>query len=418
MLGKKAEEAMDAAAAAAVATTRLSTRARLLRLAILWLAGADLRLTMLAVPPLLPLIHRDLGLSEKAIGALSGLPVMLLGVAAIPGSLLIARIGARRAAIAGLLFVAATAATRGLGPSAAMLFAMTLLMGAGIAVLQPALPTLVAEWFADMPGFATAVYANGLLIGEAAPAALTIPFVLPLVGGGWAAGLAVWSLPLAATAALMMIGIAAPRRKAASAAPPPARWWPDWRSKLTWQLGLLTGGTGGLYFSTNAFIPDYLHASGRPGLVALALGALNAGQLPASFVLLYTLRRFGLSRPALVAMPLLALPALAGLVLAQATWAIALCTGAIGFFCAVVLISTLALPPLLAPPDEVHRLSAGMFAIGYTLSCAIPPLGGALWDVTHVPATAFIASAFSAAIVAAAALTLNLRSLPQLGRSA
>src|SRR5579875_3005201 len=83
------------------------------RLALLWLAGADLRLTMLAVPPVLPLIHRDLALSEKAIGALSGLPVLLLGLAAVPGSLLIARLGPRRAAIAALLLIAAASAARG-----------------------------------------------------------------------------------------------------------------------------------------------------------------------------------------------------------------------------------------------------------------------------------------------------------------
>ena len=41
------------------------------------------------------------------------------------------------------------------------------------------------------PGFATAVYANGFLIGEAVPAALTIPLVLPLVGGSWPASFVV-----------------------------------------------------------------------------------------------------------------------------------------------------------------------------------------------------------------------------------
>ncbi|HJU19029.1 MAG TPA: MFS transporter, partial [Stellaceae bacterium] len=115
-------------------------RAWLCRLALLWLAGADLRLTMLAVPPVLPLIHHDLALSEKAIGVLSGLPLLLLGVAAVPGSLLIARLGARRAAIVALLVVAAAAAARGIGSSAPVLFAMTAAMGVGIALLQPALP--------------------------------------------------------------------------------------------------------------------------------------------------------------------------------------------------------------------------------------------------------------------------------------
>ena len=128
-----------------------STGAALFGLVVLWLAGADLRLTVLAVPPVLPLIHRDLALSERGIGALSGMPVLLFGLAAIPGSLLIARLGARRAAIAGLLLVAAASAARGIGPSAPMLFGMTFVMAAGVAIMQPALPALVGEWFASRP---------------------------------------------------------------------------------------------------------------------------------------------------------------------------------------------------------------------------------------------------------------------------
>ena len=42
-------------------------------LMLLWLAGNDLRLTLLAVPPVLPLIHAELGLDEKGVAALSGL---------------------------------------------------------------------------------------------------------------------------------------------------------------------------------------------------------------------------------------------------------------------------------------------------------------------------------------------------------
>src|SRR5947209_2133569 len=156
-----------------------------LRYFLLWLAGIDLRLTLLAVPPVLPLIHRDLALDETSVAALTGLPVLLLGLIAIPGSLLIARIGARRALIAGLLVIAVASALRGVGPSTPMLFAMTFLMGAGVSVIQPAMPALVSRWFAATAGLATAVYANGLLIGETLSAALTIPLVLPLVGGSW-----------------------------------------------------------------------------------------------------------------------------------------------------------------------------------------------------------------------------------------
>ena len=120
-----------------------STGASPLRLAVLWLAGADLRLTVLAVPPVLPLIHHQFALSERAIGAVSGLPVLLFGLGAIPGSLLIARLGAKGAAVAGLLVIAVGSAGRGIGPSVPMLFAMTLVMAAGVAVVQPSLPALV-----------------------------------------------------------------------------------------------------------------------------------------------------------------------------------------------------------------------------------------------------------------------------------
>src|SRR5437016_8248558 len=57
-------------------------------LMLLWLAGIGLRLTLLAVPPVIPLIHRDLDLSETAIGTLGTLPSLLLAAGAVPGSLL------------------------------------------------------------------------------------------------------------------------------------------------------------------------------------------------------------------------------------------------------------------------------------------------------------------------------------------
>ena len=65
-------------------------------LVLLWLAGCALRLTILAVPPVIPLIHLDLHLSKTEIGILSGIPMVLFAGAAIAGSLLVARFGARR----------------------------------------------------------------------------------------------------------------------------------------------------------------------------------------------------------------------------------------------------------------------------------------------------------------------------------
>ena len=134
---------------------------------VLWLAGNDLRLTLLAVPPVIPLIHRDLRLNESGIAALSNLPVLTLAVSSMFGGLLTTRLGARRAVIVGLLVIALSSALRGVGPSIAMLFAMTVVMGAGIAMIQPAFPSLARSWFPDRIALGTGIWANGLLCGEA-----------------------------------------------------------------------------------------------------------------------------------------------------------------------------------------------------------------------------------------------------------
>jgi CP family cyanate transporter-like MFS transporter len=387
------------------------------RLGLLWLLGADLRLTILAVPPVLPLIHRDLHLDEKMVAALTGLPVLLFGIAAVPGSLLIARIGARRAAVAGVVLVALGSALRGVGPSVPMLFAMTALMGAGVAVMQPALPTLVGAWFAGRVPLATAVYANGLLIGETLPASLTIPFVLPLLGGSWSASFALWSVPVLATAFLVLAGTPHVPPDPTKAR---ARWWPDWHALRTWQLGLNMGGCGALYFGCNAFLPDYLHAIGRADLLNAGLTALNAGQLPASLVIMVFGRRLVGRRTPLIVVALIGLAGLVGLsslsgpaglggLLVPSAPVLIAAAGLIGFAAAFVLILTLALPPLLAGQDDVHRLAAGMLALGYGITFIVPYLGGAVWDATHVTQAALLPGLLGALLLIAMAVTFRLQ---------
>ena len=67
-------------------------------------------------------------------------------------------------------------------------------------------------------GLATAAYSNGLLVGEAISASLTIPWMLPLVHGNWRASLVAWSIPVFVIAALGMIYAHGRRDAAADAA--------------------------------------------------------------------------------------------------------------------------------------------------------------------------------------------------------
>src|SRR5215467_13604955 len=109
-------------------------------LMLLWLAGVALRLTIFAVPPVIPLIHDGLHLNATQIGILTGLPSLLFAIAAVPGSLLIARLGVRAALVAGLAVNAVGGALRGVIPDANWLYALTIVMGAGVAVMQVTMP--------------------------------------------------------------------------------------------------------------------------------------------------------------------------------------------------------------------------------------------------------------------------------------
>lgn len=357
---------------------------------------------MLAVPPVLPLIRQDLQLTEMGVGALSGLPVVVLAFGALFGSILLSRMGAHRALITGLLITAIASALRGLGPDTTTLFFMTFAMGLGIAIMQPVLPTLVGQWFMTRAGMATAVYVNGLLIGEILSASLTIPYVLPLVGGSWEWSFVVWSAPVFLNAVVL---VAATWRRGGAyattgdAAIEAAGWWPDWRDGRIWRIGLILGCASTIYFTTNAFVPDYLESRGHEDWISIALTTLNTAQIPASLIMFaYSNKLVGRPGP-FVAAGIIAVIATAGLVLAANPLWISIWAGVLGFVASSVLILTLSLPPICTSPDDVHRFSAGILLIGYFVSFLTPIISGVVWDITHLPATAFIIVGFAGVLL-------------------
>ena len=352
---------------------------------LLWIAGIGLRVTILAVPPLIRLIHDDLHMSETEVGILSGLPIVLFVLAAVPGSLLIARLGATTTLVAGLLVTALGCALRGFAPDFLLLCAATVVTGLGVAVMQPALPPLVRAWLPDRIAFGTAVYTNGLLVGEILPVALTA-LVLVLVGGSWRLAFAVWAVPCVVIALLILA--LAPRAPVPTGPATTRRWWPDWRNGLIWRLGLMFGANNATYFSANAFIPDYLHHVGRPDLIGDTLSALNIGQLPASLILLACAGRLAGRAWPYVGCGLLSLFSVIG-ILSGTGWIIVAAAAALGFSGAATLTLLLALPPLLSPPEDIHRTTAAMFTISYSCAVIAPVISGLAWDASGIPAVAF-----------------------------
>jgi len=379
------------------------TRADWVRLVLLWLGGIDLRLTMLAVPPLIPLIHRELHLDEKAVGALVSGPVLLLAIAAVPGSLLIAKLGVRGALLAGLGSVALFGALRGFGPSVPVLLSATFLMGVGVAVTQPAFPSLVREWFPRRIAIATAVYSNGILIGETLPTALTTPVgVLPLAHGDWRWALASWSVLVLLSA--VAIGAAAPARVAGGTVT--SHWWPDWRQGQAIRIGIVMGMASAAYFGANAFIPDFLDQTARHNLISPSLALLNGAQLlTAPAVALWP--RLLTGRAGFVGSAAIMAAAQLGLVLTPGVGAV-VWAPVLGFSTALAFVVVLSLPPRVAPPGGVARMSAAIFTLQYATAFVIPLIAGALWDATGRALLAFLPGIAAAVAMAWGAMSLRI----------
>lgn len=373
-------------------------------LTLLWLSGAALRVSVLAVPPLLALIIVDLNLSGTEVGILNGIPVALFALAAVPGSLLIARVGAVQALIIGLLIAAAGSALRGVSPNALILFATTAVMATGIAIMQPAMPPVVNRWMPHRIGFATAVYSNGLLSGEIIAVAITIPLILPMVGGDWRSALLFWSIPN------VLIALAVYLRQPHATVRAPSRvhaWRPNWRDPLLWKVGFMLSGSTQLYFCVNGFLPSLLLARDDVGMVAPALTALNGGQVPASILLLVMASRWERRRWPPLAATILALVSVFGIVFSSSWWTVAFAALS-GFSAAFLLTLVLALPPLLVTPADVSRMSAGVFAISYGAAMLVSVLSGLAWDLTGRADFAFLPIAIGALPAIFAALFIDL----------
>jgi CP family cyanate transporter-like MFS transporter len=281
----------------------------------------------------------------------------------------------------------------------ATLYTAAIATGFGVAIMQPGLPTLVQQWLPSRIALGTIAYSSGMLMGAMFATVLTIPFVLPLAGGSWRLDLVLWAVP--AILIVPVFALVSPKSNTQHAAGKifGARWWPDWKDPLVWLLGLTFGSNNSSYFSTNAFLGDFLISTGKPELLGASLAWLNGAQIVTPIILLVMADRMQRKAwPFLIFGPAL-LVSFLGLMFLHSTVAIIVCAALVGFTTAITLIATLALPALLSAPADVPRTAAGMFTISYTTAIIIPTISGALWDATGQPWTAFVPLCLCAVIL-------------------
>ncbi|HYW24963.1 MAG TPA: MFS transporter [Terriglobales bacterium] len=380
-------------------------RSRLPLVTLVAAVGFQLRSVVLAVPPVLPAIRDDLHLTFTAAGALTALPVLCLGAAAVPGAVLVNRFGARLVVGAGTAGLGVTALLRLAPPEPVALFAFSGLMALCIALAQPAMTAIVRAWFPGAVQRAGTVFATALGLGGLGGAVLTIRLASAV---GWRGSFVVWSL-LALAVGLVWLALAPGR--AGDRQPQPSGLGALLRDGAVWHVAALFGGQSLVFYAASSWIPFELRGTSAAYL-SLVLLLLNAVNVPVMSLLVALPWPWASSRR---------FYALAGALMTAGAAALAVSSTSLAWLWVVVLgvgtamtfAGTITLPALFARSGQAAGYSAVVLTAGYAISFAGPFLGGVLLDRTHSVRSPF----WLMTAVAAGVVVLGL-SLPRRGREA
>ena len=357
---------------------RPATAGRWLVAASLLLLAANLRPLFSSTAVLLPDIRLNLGLSAAAVGYLTTLPVLCMGLFAPLAPRCAQRIGVERTLLLVLLLIMIGTALRGVLGSTG-LFLGTALGGAGIALGNVLLPSLVKRDFSDRAALMTGLYTMSLVGGAALGAAGTLPLA-HLLPGHWAGGLAVWAVPalLALLAWAPVAWTAGARRTGGGPRILPVQGLR--RDRLAWAVTLFMGLQSALAYCVLGWMAPMLRDRGLSGTESGLITSVSILVQVAACLLTPLLAARGRDQRGLaIWLTAIATLALIGMVLgpAWAVWPLALLQG-IGqgglFALALMLI-------VLRSRDEhvAAHLSSMAQTTGYILAASGPLLIGILY---------------------------------------
>ncbi|AZD45687.1 CynX/NimT family MFS transporter [Pseudomonas chlororaphis] len=344
--------------------------------ALLIALGLNLRPIISSISPLLMEIRGATGMSFQSSAWLTSLPVVCMGLVALLGVRLEARLGERRGVALGLMMILCACLARLLCDQAGALLATALLGGAGVALIQALVPALIKRQFQQRVALAMGIYSASLM-GGGGLAALLSPHVATHFAH-WQAGLGVWLLPaLAALLLWWLLPFAGPgqRLNAPSIS--------LWRNRRAWLLALYFGLINCGYMSMVAWLPAYY--------LQLGWSATQSGSLLAFMTIFQVIA--ALLMPALAQRqsdrrPLLAISLSAqalgfgGLALwplqAPQLW-VALIGFGLGACFALSLILTL---DHRRDPREAGQLAAFVQGVGFLINAVSPWLTGWLRELT------------------------------------
>jgi CP family cyanate transporter-like MFS transporter len=361
-----------------LATSCPSPWQRGLLLASLMLIALNLRPALSSLAPLLRQIEGSTGLSSSAVGLLTTLPVLCLGLFAPLAPRLARRWGSERALGAILALLAAGIVLRSLLPPAG-LFLGSLIAGACIGILGVLLPALVKRDFPAQAGQLMGLYTMMLCIGAAIAAGATAPLA-EAFGGHWQPALAAWAL-----VALVALLLWLPQlRQPPSQTPARGAGGSLWRNRLAWQITLYMGLQSSLAYIVFGWLPTLLMDRGLGTVQAgLMLSGSVLTQLLSALTAPWLATRGRDQRLAIVVVMVLTLAGLLGCLYAPVgslwLWAVVLGLGQGGTFSLALALLVLR----SRDAETAGRLSGMAQGAGYSLASLGPLLVGVLHDATH-----------------------------------
>ncbi len=233
---------------------------KILMAASLLLVAANLRTLFTSLAVLLPEISEALALSPAVSGYLTTLPVLCMGLFAPFAPFIAQKIGIERSLLLVLLAITfGTAARSFLGYD--WLFLGTALAGAGIAIGNVLLPSLVKRDFSRQAAIITGLYTMFLVGGAALASAITIP-ISKAFGGSWQVGLGIWTiLGLVALLAWTPVAFLAGKGKAGGRQKL-LRVKGLYQDPLAWAITIFMGMQSALAYSMMGWLPHILRSQG------------------------------------------------------------------------------------------------------------------------------------------------------------
>lgn len=253
-------------------------QSRVFIIAAIILMAANLRPTITGVGPLIAFISHGTGLSPSLAGLVTTLPLISFGLISPVAPRIANRMGIERTLFMGLVILGVGTLLRAKGSSAALLIGM-FLVGAGVAIGNVLLPSLIKRDFPTQVGLMTGTYVTVMNVFAGLGSGISVPLSQNL-GLGWQGALSIWVL-------LTFVGLASwiphLRQRHLPESTPGGGFW---RSPLAWQITFFMGLQSLLFYVNVSWLPTLLHDRGLSLSVAGWLVSLiQIVSLPGTFLM-------------------------------------------------------------------------------------------------------------------------------------